>query len=101
MRAETQGVSYGFHVGFDIVTLYQRRAGRWTYQSGQHGHSGGFSGAVVAQQNGYLIRLHVHGQLVDDILSGRKTLAQRLDMYAGFFGDLFGADFFLEPKRRL
>jgi len=62
-------------VGFDIVTLYQRRAGRWTYQSGQHGHSGGFSGAVVAQQNGYLIRLHVHGQLVDDILSGRKTLA--------------------------
>lgn len=76
LRAQPQGVSYSFHVGFNIVTLYQRRAGRWTYQSGQHGHGGGFSGAVVAKQNGYLIRLHVHGELVNNVLSGRETLAE-------------------------
>lgn len=61
LRAESQGMSYGFHVGFDVVTLYQRRTGRCTYQSSQHRHGGGFTGTVVSQQNGYLIRVHVHG----------------------------------------
>jgi len=45
--AEPQGMSYGFHVSFDIVTLYQRCAGSWTYQSGQHGHGSGFTGTIV------------------------------------------------------
>jgi len=101
LRAKSQGMSYGFHVGFDIVAFYQRRTGRWTYQPGQHGHGSGFPGTVVAQQNGYLIRMHVDGELVDDVPAGRETLAERLNMYARFFGDVFGADFLLEPKRRL
>lgn len=101
MGTEPQRTPYGFHMGLDVVTLYQRRAGSGAYQPGQHGHGGGLAGAVVTQQNGYLIRMYVYGQLVDDELAGLETLAQRLDVYAGFFGHVFGADFFLEPVRRL
>jgi hypothetical protein len=94
-------MSDDFHVGFYVVALYQRRSGRGTYQPCQHGHCGGLSGAVVAQQNGDLIRMHVHGQFVDDELAGSEALAERLDLYAGLFGDLIGIDFALEPERRL
>lgn len=65
LRAQPQRVPDGFHVGLDVVALDQGRAGRGTYQSSQHGHGGGFSGAVMAQQNGYLVRIDVQGQFID------------------------------------
>lgn len=55
----------------------------------------------MTQQDGYLIRMDVHGQFVDGVLAGGETLAERLDLYAGLFGDAVRADFSLEPKRRL
>lgn len=101
LGTQPQRVPYGFHVGFDVVALYERRSGRGTYQPGQHGHRGRLSGAVVAQQNGDLIRVHVHGQLVDDVLAGLEALTERLDLYAGLVGHLVRVDFVLEPERRL
>lgn len=94
-------MSYDFHVSFYVVALYQRRSGRGTYQPGQHGHCGGLAGAVVAQQNSDLIRVHVHGQFVDDVFAGSEALAERLDLYAGLVSDLIGIDFILEPEGRL
>lgn len=55
----------------------------------------------MAQQNGYLIRVHVHGQFVDDVFAGSEALAERLDLYAGLVGDITGIDFRLEPEGRL
>lgn len=101
LRTESQGVSYGFHVGFDVVTFYQRRARSRTYQSGQHGHCSGFSGTVVTQQNGYLVGMHVDAEFVDDVFAGSETFAERLDLYARFFRHTIGVNFFLEPVGRL
>lgn len=101
LRTETQGSPDGLHVGLYVVSLNQRGTGRGTYESGQHRHRRRLAGTVVAQQHGYLIRMNVHGQLVDDVFARSETLAQRLDLYAGFFGNVFGTNFFLEPIRRL
>lgn len=101
LGTETQRAPDGLHVGLDVVTLDKGRAWCGTYQTGQHRHGGGLSSTVVAQQDGYLVRMYVDGQFVDDVFTGRETFAQRLDLYTGFFGDIFGTDFFLEPVRRL
>lgn len=101
LGTETKGVSNGFHVGFDVITLDQSGTRRGAYQPGQHGHGGGLSGTVVAKQNSYLIGLHVHREFVHDVLTGREAFAERLDLYAGLFGHAVGTDFFVEPVRRL
>lgn len=101
LRTESQRVSDGLHVSLDVVALDQRRAGRGTYQPGQHGHCGRLARPVVAQQHGDLIGMHVHGQFVDDVLIGGETLAERLDLYAGLLGGVLGSDVFLEPEGRL
>lgn len=76
MRAQTQGVADGLHMRLDVVALDQSRARCGTYQSGQHGHGGRFSGTVMTQQNGYLVRMDVHGQFVNRELARCKTLAE-------------------------
>lgn len=101
LGAQAQRVPYGFHVGLDVVALYQRGAGRGTDEPGQHRHGGGLAGAVVTEQYGYLVGSHVHGQFVHHVFAGRETLAERLDLYAGLFGHVLGANLSLEPERRL
>lgn len=101
LGTQSQRVAYGLHVGLDVVALDQRGAGRGADQSGQHGHGGRLAGPVVSEQNGYLVRVHIHGQFVHDVLAWRETLAERLDLYAGFLDHVPRVDFLLEPERRL
>jgi len=76
LGTQSQRAADGLHVGFDVVTLDQRRTGCGTDQSSQHGHGGRLAGPVMPQQNGYLVRVDVQGQLVDDELAARETLAE-------------------------